>query len=290
MPESSQRAVSASSASVPTGAALTGAALTGAARTPYLMADLPENNLPVLFCFPHAGGAASAFRPLADLLAGRVNIVPVQLPGRERRRQDPLPADMAALVEDIDRHLDPHLDIPHAFYGHSMGGLIAYDLAERRHARGARTPLRLLVGACRAPHLPPAFASARLLSDRELQDRMIATGGMSQQLLSYPDWVASALEQTRGDLHLVASRRHQLLAPAAYPIDAFAGLGDSLVSTSDVMAWHQHAGAGFDLHGLDGGHFFQLGEHAAAFAAKVEAVLAQDTALQDTALKGGTPS
>lgn len=253
---------------------------TDAACTPYLAAAPPDDRRPLLFCFPHAGGAASAFRPLAELLADRVNVVAVQLPGRERRRDDPRLRDMAALVADADRHLERYLDRPHAFYGHSMGGLIAYDLAERRRARGARPPVRLLVGACRAPHLPPAFADARLLGDGELQERMIAVGGMSEQLRSYPDWAALALQQTRADLELCASRRHVHDESAPYPIDAFHGTGDPLVSPADVAAWSRHAGAGFDVHGIDGGHFFQLGAHAAGFAAEVGSLLVGEAAVQ----------
>jgi surfactin synthase thioesterase subunit len=248
-----------------------------ASRTPYLTATPAAVGRPILLCFPHAGGAASVFRPLARLLAGRVNVLPVQLPGREGRRRDPLPADMAALITEIDESLDPYLDAPHAFYGHSMGGLIAHDLAGRRRTRGGRPPLRLLVGACRAPHLPAAFASARLLSDRELRERMIAIGGMSEQLLSYPDWIDSAVALTRGDLQLCASRGNAQANELPYPIDAFYGAADPLVSVADVAAWAQHTSDRFSLHKLSGGHFFHLGEQAVDFAATIEAVLTQDT-------------
>ena len=252
----------------------------GLTRSPYLPTVPPEDDRPLLFCFPHAGGAASAFRPLAGALADRVNVVGVQLPGREGRRHDPLPADLAALVAEIDQHLDPYLDRPHSFYGHSLGALIAYDLAERRRARGARPPVRLLVGACRAPHLPPAFASARLLGDGDLQEQMIAIGGMSEHLLSYPDWIASAIALTRGDLHLCASRRPTPTGSAPYPVDAFYGFDDPLVTMTEMAAWSQHVAAGFTLHGIDGGHFFQLGAHTADFAATVESLLVGDRAVQ----------
>jgi surfactin synthase thioesterase subunit len=249
--------------------------------TPYLTAAPADDGRPVLFCLPHAGGAASVFRPLAELLAARVNVVAVQLPGRERRRGDALPASMATLVADIDEHLDPYLDKPYALYGHSMGGLIAYDLAERRRARGAWPPQRLLVGACRAPHMPPAFTSARLLDDGGLREQMIAIGGLSKQLLSYPEWADAAVALTRGDLQLCASRRHEQTGHAAYPIDAFYGAEDPLVSMADIAAWSLHAGARFALHRLGGGHFFLFGTHAADFAATVETVLTQHKTMED---------
>lgn len=120
---------------------------------PYLSVRPATDARPRLFCFPHAGGSASVFTVLRNVLADRVNVVPVQLPGRERRLRDPLPMDMAALVADLDTQLDPYLDRPYALYGHSMGALVAHDLAVRRAQRGASTPRRLLTGACRALHL-----------------------------------------------------------------------------------------------------------------------------------------
>lgn len=115
-----------------------------------------------LFCFPYAGGGASAYRRWQrglDAHDAGVQVMPVQLPGREERYDEPRFTDLDALVDDLDAQLDEELAEPHIFYGHSMGALIAYSLARRRQARGAALPRALVLSSYRAPHLPsPALA------------------------------------------------------------------------------------------------------------------------------------
>ncbi len=243
--------------------------------TPYLAARPAVDARPRLFCFHHAGGTASVFTLLQNVLRADVNVVPVQLPGRERRLRDPWPADMAALVADLDEHLDEFLaePEPYAFYGHSMGALVARDLAERRRARGARTPARLLAGACRAPHLTAAFADAYAQPDDQLCRNMLAAGGLSEELLDYPDWLASAISLTRNDLRLCASRVHLDAGPPPWTVDAFHGAGDPVVSEDHVAAWAAHTGSEFTLHRLPGGHFFLVGEASRAFTELVAAAV-----------------
>ncbi|MCX4704048.1 alpha/beta fold hydrolase [Streptomyces sp. NBC_01373] len=220
---------------------------------PYLSVRPATDARPRLFCFPHAGGSASVFTVLRNVLADRVNVVPVQLPGRERRLRDPLPMDMAALVADLDTQLDPYLDRPYALYGHSMGALVAHDLAVRRAQRGASTPRRLLTGACRALHLPAAFAAAHAQPDRVLREQMLSCGGLSEDMLAYPDWVEAALTLTRGDLRLCASRVHTPAGPMPWPVEAFHGAGDPLVAEREAAAWAEHSNGEFGLHRLPGG-------------------------------------
>ncbi|WP_157968573.1 thioesterase II family protein [Streptomyces geranii] len=242
--------------------------------TPYLSVRPADDERPRLFCFPHAGGSASVFTLLRNVLADRVNVVPVQPPGRERRLRDPLRADLTALVADLDAQLDPYLDRPYAFYGHSMGALVAHDLAVRRAARGARTPLRLLAGACRAPHLPAAFAAAHAQPDDALRAQMVTCGGLPAELLAHPERVAAALGLTREDLRLCASRVRTPAAPRPWPVEAFHGTTDPLVARSEAAAWAEHGNGEFALHRLPGGHFFLVGSAGRQFAAGVaEAVL-----------------
>ena len=89
-----------------------------------------------LFCFHHAGGSAALYRELREELAPDIDVLPVQLPGREGRVDDVLPNRMDALVAELDEQLDTVLAAPYALYGHSMGALIAYELT--RHRIGAR--------------------------------------------------------------------------------------------------------------------------------------------------------
>jgi surfactin synthase thioesterase subunit len=241
--------------------------------TPYLTSEPPADGRLRLFCFHHAGGTATAYTALRAALAPHIEVVAVQLPGRERRLRHPLPGSMADLVSELDEHLDPYLAPPYAFYGHSMGALVAHDLIARRHARGAVPPDRLIAGACRAPQLPPAFAAEHAATDENLIRKMLDIGGMSPELLRYPDWLHSALSLARGDLQLCASRERNVPAPLPCPIDVFHGTTDPLVPEADALAWDGRSAVHTALHRFHGGHFFFLRESRTAVATRTAALL-----------------
>ncbi|GAA3012264.1 thioesterase II family protein [Kitasatospora sp. NPDC127116] len=244
-----------------------------AATTPYLTAGPAADGRPVLFCFPHAGGSASVFTALRTALAPVADVLPVQLPGRENRLRDRRPGSMAELVAVLDQQLDPYLAGPHVFYGHSMGALVAHDLVARRQERGVRIPDRLVAGAARGPRLPAAFVAAHVDSDEKLLERIVDCGGMSPDLLRYPDWYRPALELTRADLGLCATRSTSPTAPLDCPVDVFHGVADPLVTERDALAWVGAGSVGGALHRFDGGHFFFLRESAGPFASRLGAVV-----------------
>lgn len=226
-----------------------------------------------LFCFHHAGGSASAFTPLAEALGPDVSVAPVQLPGRENRAREPRITDVEELAEDLDNELGPALDAPHAFYGHSMGAIVAHRLTLLRHARGRRLPERLMVGAYPAPHLPPPTEAVRLLPDDQLADWLIDLGGMSPILRKYPEWLRSATALVRDDLHICHTYRHRdETAPLPCPIDAFTGSADPLMPEAHASEWSRHTTGGFRLHVVPGGHLFAT-EPRATFPARISATL-----------------
>lgn len=241
--------------------------------TPYLTSSPTDSGRLRLFCFHHSGGSAAAFSALRGALAPHVEVLAVQLPGRETRLRHPLPTSMADLVTELDEHLDPYLTGPYACYGHSMGALVAHDLIARRQARGALSPVRLIAGACRAPQLPAAFAAEHMESDDHLVRSMLDIGGLSPELLRYPDWLQSAVSLNRGDLRLCASRDTTEVEALPCPIDVFHGMADPLVHERDALAWAKRSTVSCRLHRFSGGHFFFLRESRAAFADRIAALL-----------------
>ncbi|MFE2414327.1 thioesterase II family protein [Kitasatospora sp. NPDC059408] len=226
-----------------------------------------------LFCFHHAGGAASAFAGWQAALGGGVSLVPVQLPGRERRIREARVTDMARLVAELDDELGPALTRPYAFYGHSMGAAVAYDLAQLRARRGERLPERLLVGAYPAPHLPSRLGPVVRLPDRELADWAVRLGGMSGELLRFPEWARTATALLRDDLRICLSRRTAAEPPLDRPIDVFTGSTDPLLPREDAVGWARHTTAGFRLSVIPGGHFFTA-ESRPEFLGRLRTVLA----------------
>jgi surfactin synthase thioesterase subunit len=230
-----------------------------ATRTPSrYLARTPAPGRLRLFCFHHAGGTTAAFSSWRETLGKDITVLPVRLPGRESRVREPRITDLAALTRDIDRELDPLLDEPFAFYGHSMGALIAYNLTRLRAARGSTLPVRLMVGAYPGPHLKPPTEAVRTLPDPELGQWLVDHGGLSPVLLQYPDWLGSATALLRDDLKLCHSYRHDDGDPLPCPIDVFTGAADPLMTGELAAAWRGHTRAGFRVHVVPGGHLFVL--------------------------------
>jgi medium-chain acyl-[acyl-carrier-protein] hydrolase len=112
-----------------------------------------------LFCFPYAGGSASLYRGWSERLPAEVEVCPIQLPGRENRLLEKPFSQLQPLVEALGEALLSYLDEPYAFFGHSMGALISFELTRLLRREGCvRLPERLLVSARCAPHLPDADA------------------------------------------------------------------------------------------------------------------------------------
>jgi surfactin synthase thioesterase subunit len=229
------------------------------AGTPYLTARPGRGTSLRLFCFHHAGGGASVFGDWQRVLGPSVTVLPVQLPGRERRIREPRFTDLVALTPELAGHLDPYLGEPYVFYGHSMGALVAWDLIAFRAAAGRRLPEALLVGACTPPHLRPVSSTTRNLSQEGLVQWLLDAGGMSPMVLKYPEWVRAATALLRDDLDLCDSHRHADHAdpaPLPFPIHAFAGRSDPLIGADIVAGWARHTQRPSDLYAVPGGHLF----------------------------------
>ncbi|MEU4173853.1 alpha/beta fold hydrolase [Streptomyces sp. NPDC026589] len=236
----------------------------------------PDPEAPLrLFCFHHAGGTASIYNGWDRALAPGISVVPVQLPGRERRVREPRVVDLGTLVTQLQHHLGPHLDAPYALYGHSMGALVAYALTRARHAAGQRLPDRLLVGAYPAPHRQPVLTGTRDMTEEQLSELLVDIGGMSPLLLQYPEWRTAALELIRDDLQICHRHRHTTAPPLPCPVDALTGTEDPLLTRAQAAEWADHAGGEFAVHGIPGGHLF-LRDSAAAVHTLLRGLLTAD--------------
>jgi surfactin synthase thioesterase subunit len=230
--------------------------VTDTRRTRYLPTE-PDSGAPLrLFCFHHAGGSASVFNDWQRALGPSVNVLPIQLPGRERRFSEPRIRHLPELINELDAQLDPWLRAPHAFYGHSMGAMIAYSLTRQRAAAGRSLPERLMVGGFPAPHRPHALAESAGLDDEEFAHRLIELGGISAVLRDYPDWLRAAAGLVRDDLALCTGHRVARWEPLPCAVDVFTGEDDPLMREGDADEWVEHTRASFSVRRIPGAHFF----------------------------------
>jgi surfactin synthase thioesterase subunit len=211
---------------------------------------------PRIFCLPHAGGTASLFSGWRPLLAPVAQVVPVQLPGRENRSDEPLPEDLDSLVDALTLALGERLDHPYLFYGHGMGGLIAHRTTLRLAEAGLRMPCALIIGACGAPHAQNALVDAHHQDGDVLPAPLAALDGISPLFRGYPDWLVASVQRTRRDLRLCATGRPRLDPPLPCPIRAFHGTFDAHLTAEEMTQWAAYTTDRFTLTTVLGGHFF----------------------------------
>lgn len=203
-----------------------------------------------LVCFPYAGGAASAYRTWAAAMPSTVELWAVQLPGREERRPETPLVRLAPMVAESYSALAPVLEPPFAFFGHSMGALIAFELARRL------PPVKLFLSGCRGPHLPVRH-SLHTLSQPQLLADLRRLGGTHDAVLNDVDLMQALLPAIYADLEASETYVYEENGPRLRcPITALGGSQDPLASEHDLAAWSAETAGEFRLKMFSGGHFY----------------------------------
>lgn len=214
-----------------------------------------------LFCFSYAGGGAAVFRPWALTMPADVEVAAVLLPGRESRLREPPMRSMSELLAALIPALEPQLDRPFAFFGHSMGSLVAFEVARALQRRGGPAPRRLLVSGRRAPHLPEREPPIHQLDDdafiAEIQRRY---NGIPPELLQYPELLELLLPALRADMSVIETHRPhddgQPPVPFNGPISVFGGRDDTRATRQELEGWNAHTPEPLVLRQFGGGHFY----------------------------------
>jgi medium-chain acyl-[acyl-carrier-protein] hydrolase len=209
-----------------------------------------------LFCFPYAGGGTAAYHGWAARLPRDIEVSLAQLPGREARlRETPLPS-AALLVEALGQHMLPYLDKPFAFFGHSMGAVIAFELARHLRRVYGVEPQHLFVSARRAPQLPSDERKTYQLPDREFLSELRKLNGTPKEVLEHEELMLLMLPLLRADFAVCQTHSYVPGVPLAAPITAFGGLQDNETGREKLAAWGELTSARFRLQMLPGDHFF----------------------------------
>jgi medium-chain acyl-[acyl-carrier-protein] hydrolase len=209
-----------------------------------------------LLCFPHAGGMAHMFRDWGSYLPSHVEVCPVQLPGRGPRIGEPPHRTIAALVEDACAALLPYLDGRFALFGHSMGAIVAFELARLLRARHGVAPTHLVVSAHRAPGTPRKRPPIHVLPDDELVTELLRMRGIPQGVASNAELMALLLPVLRADFEAIETYSPTADAPLDCPLTVFGGDADPLIAAADLEGWRHQTTRRFALHMLPGDHFF----------------------------------
>jgi surfactin synthase thioesterase subunit len=224
---------------------------------------------PRLFCFPHAGGGAMAYNPWRAAFGSELEVCAVELPGRGTRRREPLERDGRSLAAALRREWAGWLDEPFALFGHSMGALLAFEVAQQLTAAGGPVPLALFLSGAAAPHLPRTPITA--LPDAAFLAQVRDFGGMPDDLFEEPSLMAHYTPILRADFAVLEGYRLRRAPLPDCPVHLFGGDRDHRITPSLVAAWRDVLPVATTTF-LPGGHFYLI-DQLAALAAAIREVL-----------------
>jgi len=204
-----------------------------------------------LFCFHHLGGAASLFRTWGEDLPHSIDICPVQLPGREGRRHEKPMTRFDSLIDTLSDSLLPYLDRPFAFFGHSMGAWIAFELAHAVHQRHGKSPVHLFVAA-----MAPPSMNETLLKGVGLDETWLPHMEIPDALKKEAGFMNEWLHLFKADSALIQSYGYIEKPPLDCPVTSFGGTKDTLVTESELSQWRRLTANVFNMKLLRGGHMF----------------------------------
>ncbi len=210
-----------------------------------------------MVCFPHAGGSALSYGPLAKRLEADFDVLAVQYPGRQDRRREPLIDNVAELVDGLLPELLETIASIERFslFGHSMGSAVAFETCRRLERESGARATVLFASGRRAPSVLRT-EQMHTLSDRELGDHLLSYGGTPAALLADPEMHEMILTVTRNDYRAIETYACAPDAAVECPIVALAGDRDSDATLADLEAWRAHTSGPFATRQFPGGHFF----------------------------------
>ena len=225
-----------------------------------------------LICLPHAGGGASSFHALAALLPRDVEMLTVQLPGRESRLSEPPFRRMPALIDALTDAVAPLLDRPYAVFGHSMGALVAYELGCALERQRLPLPRTTIVSGRRAPTVPNTESPLHLLPDNRFVEALIARyDAIPKVILDEPELMALFLPVLKADFELFETHRHAETPPLDGALALYGGRADP--QTKQMEGWTDLYAGPCRTRLFDGGHFYLADQRRALAEALAEDVL-----------------
>lgn len=209
-----------------------------------------------LYCFPYAGGSAAACLPWRAGLDPSIGLSAIQLPGRGARIAEPALRDWAALVPLLAREIASQGHQPFAFFGHSLGALLAFEVARHATLHHWPLPLRLIVSGAQAPRQRTAGEALDEHDDARALARLAELDGTPPEVLAHRELMALLLPAIRADFALSAGYRYRPGLRLPMPLSVWSGDADADTPAERLDGWQHETTAGCTFHRFEGGHFF----------------------------------
>jgi len=208
-----------------------------------------------LLCLPYSGASAMFYHRWRKRLPEWLHVQPLELPGRGLRMDEPLQRNLDALIKQLADEIARDLTAPYALFGHSLGGLLAFELVHALKARGLPEPLCVLVSATAGPARRDVSEYREPKSDAELIGKLRSLQGTPEDALANQELLDLMLPILRADFLVAGSYQYAERAPLQAPIHVFGGKDDS-ISVDELLDWQCETASGFSLDMFSGGHFF----------------------------------
>lgn len=225
-----------------------------------------------LFCLPYAGSGAAIYRLWPEELPPDVELCRIQLPGRESRLREMPYNRLSKLVDELAKVIRPLLDVPFAFFGHSMGALVSFELARAVRREYGVTPEHLFVSAWRAPQQALGTCLHQLPNQEFIEEMQARFSGIPNAILQEREILDIMLPILRADLAVCETYEYSQGEPLTCPISVFGGLEDHWIRPSDLEAWSAQTSADFNVQMYPGDHFF-INDHRRLIVQNVAQVL-----------------
>lgn len=209
-----------------------------------------------LYCFSYAGGNAATYMQWQSLIDPSVEIYAIQLPGRGNRYAEPPLTSLPELIKQLAPMIANNSHLPFAFFGHSLGGLVAFELARYLQLHQLPVPFHLFVSGCHAPQQRNENKHIHTLPDEELIAVLKDYNGTPPHILAHRELMAMVLPAIRADFSLSENYRYQPGLLLTCPIAVLAGYKDDHQAPEQLTDWQKETGKPCEIQWFDGDHFF----------------------------------
>jgi medium-chain acyl-[acyl-carrier-protein] hydrolase len=229
-----------------------------------------------LFIFHHAGGSATAFRSFASALNVPVEIIAIQLPGRETRFTEKPYYNFHSLINNLIENFPTYHDKPFIFLGHSLGSIISFEFAHALKKNSLTFPLHLIISGTRAAHISWHRKRIHNLPDGEFIKELSYYNGIPKEILENKELISLFIPTIRADFTLSETYLYSSKIPLPCPITVLGGRDDPHASEKELSLWNLHTSNDFKQYMFKGDHFFLLKESILDVAKVVNQIITME--------------